>query len=152
MLARCRNLASSSSEYIPEIKSRIRAVKERFRPTRHILPFHSRIPQLLTIHIVCHAVKLLNHFPTKGGILDMVSPKAIISGETLHYKKYLSLQIEQYCRKCTKKMYQGGVSYQEPRVPLILDPVVIYKRGYKFYELETFEENCPLQLGYDFNT
>jgi hypothetical protein len=47
---------------------------------------------------VFHAVKLLNFFPTKGGILDTISPKTIMSGLTLDYKKHLRLQLGQYCQ------------------------------------------------------
>jgi hypothetical protein len=48
----------SVNDHEPEIKQRIRVVKERCRATRHILPFQ-RIPKLLTIHIVRNVVKLL---------------------------------------------------------------------------------------------
>jgi hypothetical protein len=37
-------------------------------------------------------------FSTKGGVSDTLSPKKIMSGETLDYKKHLSLQIGQYCQ------------------------------------------------------
>jgi hypothetical protein len=88
------NLASSN-EHVPEIKRRIRVVtKERCQATRHSLPFQ-RMPKLLTIHIVFHAVKLLNFFPTKGGILDTLSRKIIMSGEMLDYKKHLLFQLRQ---------------------------------------------------------
>jgi len=90
------NLASHN-EHVPEIERRIRVVKERCRATRHSLPFQ-RMPKLLTIHIVFHAVKLLNFFPTKGGISDTLSPKTIMSGEMLNYKKHLRLQLGQYCQ------------------------------------------------------
>ena len=43
-------------------------------------------------------MKLLNLFLRKGGISDTLSPKTIMSGETLDYKKQLSLQIGQYCK------------------------------------------------------
>jgi hypothetical protein len=88
---------TSASEHIPEIKQRIRVVKERLCLSRHSLPFN-RIPRLLTIHIVFIAVKLLNHFPPKGGISETVSPKTIMTGETLDYKKHLSLQLGHYCQ------------------------------------------------------
>jgi hypothetical protein len=87
------NLASSN-EHVPEIERRIRVVKKRCRATRHSLPFQW-MPKLLTIHIVFHAVKLLNCFPTKGGILDTLSPKTIMSRETLDYRKHLRLQLGQ---------------------------------------------------------
>jgi hypothetical protein len=88
---------TSASEHVPEIERHIRVVKERSRSSRHSLPFN-RIPRLLTIHIVFTAVKLLNHFPPKGGISETVSPKTIMTGETLDYKKHLSLQLGQYCQ------------------------------------------------------
>jgi hypothetical protein len=90
------NLASAN-EHVPKIKRRIRVVKERCRATRHSLPYE-RIPRLMTIHIVLNVVKLLNFFPTKGGVSDTLSPKNIMSGETLDFKKHLSLQIVQYCQ------------------------------------------------------
>jgi hypothetical protein len=89
---------TSANEHFPEIEPRIRVVKERARSFRHSLPFN-RIPKLLTIHIIFVAVKLLNHFPPKGGISDTISPKTtIMTGETLDYKTHLSLQLGQYCQ------------------------------------------------------
>jgi hypothetical protein len=74
------NLASPD-EHVPEIKWRIWVVKERSRAARHSLPFQC-IAKLLIIHIVLNAVKMLNFFPTKGGISNNLSPKTIMSGET----------------------------------------------------------------------
>jgi hypothetical protein len=88
------NLASAN-EHVPEIKRRIRVVKEQCWATRHSLPFEI-IPKLMTIHIVLNVVKLLNLFPTKGGVSDTLSPKTIMSGETLDFKKHIGLQIGQY--------------------------------------------------------
>jgi hypothetical protein len=88
------NLASAH-EHVPEIERRIRVVKERCRATRHSLPFEW-IPKITTIHIVLNVVKLLNFFQTKGRVSETMSPKTIMSCETLDYKKHLSLQIGQY--------------------------------------------------------
>jgi hypothetical protein len=90
------NLASAN-EHVPEIERRIRVVNKRSRSARHSLPFN-KIPKLLVIYIVFYAVKLLNHFPAKGGVSDIISPKTIVSGEALHHKKHLSLQIGQCCQ------------------------------------------------------
>jgi hypothetical protein len=87
----------SSNEHVPEIERRIRVVKERCRATPHSLPFE-RIPKIMTVHIVLNVVKLQSFFPTKGGVSETLSPKTIMSGETLDYKKHLSLQIGQYCQ------------------------------------------------------
>jgi hypothetical protein len=63
------NLASAN-EHVPEIKRRIRVVKERCRATRHGLPFHT-IPKLVTIHIVLNVIKLLIFFQRKGEFLTL---------------------------------------------------------------------------------
>jgi hypothetical protein len=71
------NLASAN-EHVPEIKRRIRVVKEQCWATRHSLPYE-RIPKLMTIHIVLNVVKLLKFPPTKGGVSNTLSPKTIMS-------------------------------------------------------------------------
>ena len=90
------NLASAN-EHVPEIEHHIRVVKEHCHVTWHGLPF-KHIPKLLMIYIMFQLVQMLNFFPPKGGISDTLSPKAIMFGETLDYKKHLSLAIGQYCQ------------------------------------------------------
>ena len=128
------NLASSN-EHVPEIERRIRVVKERCRATRHTLPFQ-RMPKLLTIHIVLHAVKLLNFFPTKGGISDTLSPKTIMSGETLDYKKHLRLPIGQYCQVHEEDIPRNSL---RPRTKgaISLGPSGNLQGGFKFMALST---------------
>jgi hypothetical protein len=120
------NLASPN-EHVPEIEQRIRVVKEWSQAARHSLPFQC-IPKLLMIHIVLNAIKMLNFFPTKGRISDTLSPKIIMSGETLDYMKHLSLQVGQYCQVHEEDTpNQKSKCIQELRVPFCLDPVVISK-------------------------
>jgi hypothetical protein len=117
------NLASAN-KHVPEIERRIRVVKERCRSSRHNLPFQ-RIPKLLTIRIVFNSVRMLNFFPMKGGISENLSPKTIMSGEVLDYKKHLCLQIGQYCQvheeetPSNSRTNQGGfffwTKWQSPR-------------------------------------
>ena len=128
------NLASSN-EHVPEIERRIRVVKERCRATRHSLPFQ-RLPKLLTIHIVFHAVKLLNFFPTKGGISETLSPKTIMSGETLDYKKHLCLPIGQYCQVHEEELPRNSL---RPRTKgaISLGPSGNLQGGHKFMALNT---------------
>jgi hypothetical protein len=131
------NLASSS-EHVPEIERRIRVVKERCRSARHSLPFN-RIPKLLTIHLVFNSVKLLNHFPVKGGISDTISPKTIMTGETLDYKKHLSLQLGQYCQVHEEDQPRNS---QLPRTQgaICLGPSGNVQGGFKFMSLQTMKK------------
>jgi hypothetical protein len=88
------------------------------------------------IHIVLNAIKMLNFFPMKGGISDTLSPKTIMSGETLDYKKYLSLQVGQYCQVHEE---DTPCNSQSPRTKgaISLGPSGNLQGGYKFMALNT---------------
>jgi hypothetical protein len=79
----------------------------------HSLPFQC-IPKLLMIHIVLNAVKMINVFPTKGGISETLSPKTIMSGETLDYKKHASVSKLDNTVRCMRKICCTSNS-QSPR-------------------------------------
>jgi hypothetical protein len=88
------------------------------------------------IHIVLNAFKMLNFFPTKGGISSTLSPKTIMSGETLNYKKHLSLQVGQYCQVHEEDTPHNS---QNPRTKgaILLGPSGNLQGGYKFMALNT---------------
>ena len=72
-------------------------VKERCIATQHDIPFQ-RMPKLLTTHIFLKTEKIINLFPMKGVKSDSLSPKTIMSGETLDLKKHPRIQLGQYCK------------------------------------------------------
>ena len=87
---------TSANEHEPYIERRIRVIKERVRAVRHSLPF-TTIPIKVLTHMTFFVVKMLNHFPVKGGISSQCSPKTIMSGLTLNYKQ-CSLPFGSYCQ------------------------------------------------------
>ena len=88
------------------------------------------------IHIVLNAVKMLNFFLTKGGISDTLSPKTIMSGETLDYKKHLSLLVGQYCQVHEEDTLCNSQS-QRTKGAILLGPSGNLQGGYKFMALNT---------------
>jgi hypothetical protein len=76
----------------------------------------------MLINMVLYSVRLLNFFPPKDGISDTISPKTILTGNTLDEKRDLPLQFGTYCQvhdndeprnsqlPCTKKgaVYLGS--------------------------------------------
>ena len=86
LLGGTMNNMASANNNVPEIKRKIRLVKEICQAARHGLPF-KKTPKTLTIHIVFQTLNMINFFLTKGGISDTLIPKTIISGEILDYKK-----------------------------------------------------------------
>jgi hypothetical protein len=87
-------------------------------------------------HIVLNVVKLLIFFSTKGRVSETLSPKTMMSGETLDNKKHLSLQNGQYCqvreadnpRNSQLSRTKGAIS---------IGPSVNLQGGFKFMALNT---------------
>ena len=85
-------------------------------------------------------VKLLNFFPTKGGISDTLRPKTIMSGEIIDYKKHLILQIGKYWQVHEEDVPRN---IQNPRTKgaISLGPSGNLQGGFKFIALNT-GKNC----------
>ena len=128
------NLASAD-EHVPEIERRVRTVKERVRCIRQNLPFN-RIPVLLVIYIVFTAVRLLNHFPQKKGISDMVSPMTIMTGDTLDYAKDFCLQVGQYCQVHEEELPRSS-DIARSQGAIVLSPTGNLQGGWYFMCLRT---------------
>jgi hypothetical protein len=137
---------TSDKEHVPEIERRIWVVKELCRTTRHSLTFET-IHKLMTIHIVLNVVKLLNFFPTKGGVSDTMSPKTIMSGETLDFKKHLSLHIGQYCQVHEEDTPRNS-QVARTKGAISLGPSGNLQGGFKLMALNS-GKNCTTQLGRD---
>ena len=86
---------TSANEHVPEIERQIKVVKERTRYVKHNLPFN-KIPKIITIYIVFTVVRMLNYFPVKRRVSQILSTKTIMFGETLHYKQHLGIKIGNY--------------------------------------------------------
>jgi hypothetical protein len=125
----------SANEHVPEIEMIIRVVEDRCRATRHSLPYE-RIHKLVTIHIVLNVVKLLNLFPTKGGVSDTLSPNTIMSGDTLHFKKNLSLQIGKYCQVHEENTPRNS-QVAHTKGAISLSPSGNLQGGFKFMALNS---------------
>jgi hypothetical protein len=128
------NLAASK-EHVPEIERHIRVVKEPCQAHRHSLPFE-RIPKLLMIHIVFNLVEMLKFCPRKVSISQTLSPKTIMSGETLDYKKHLSLQIGQYCQ-VHEEEHPHNSQAARTKGTIALGPSGNLQGSYKFLALNT---------------
>jgi hypothetical protein len=90
----------------------------------------------MTIHIVLNVVKLLNLFPTKGVVSDNLSPKTIMSGETLDFNKHLSLQIGQYCQVHEEDTHRNSQAARTRRA-ISLGPSGNLQGGFKSMALNS---------------
>ena len=88
------------------------------------------------IHIVLNAASMLNHFPPKGGLSDTISPKTIMTGETLNFKQHLRLQIGQYCQVHEEDTPRNS-QFPRTKGAICLGPSGNIQGGYKFMSLKS---------------
>ena len=73
-------------EHVPEIERQIRLIKERVRCTTSDFPF-DHIPRMVLIHVVYMCVMCINAIPRKVGLFQGISPRELVTGRTLYYKR-----------------------------------------------------------------
>ena len=88
---------TSRDEHVGDIEQYIRTVKERMRAIYNTLPFQ-KIPARLVIEMAKTAVFWLNAFPTAGGASRQLSPRTIVTGQQVDYKRHCRFQFGEYAQ------------------------------------------------------
>ena len=86
---------SLDKKILSEIERYIRTVKERMRGIYNTLPF-TRLPRRMIIEMAKNVVFWLNSFPNKDGISNVISPRGIITGNSLDYNLHCTYQFGDY--------------------------------------------------------
>jgi hypothetical protein len=82
-------------EHVPQVERYIRTIKERTRATYNSLPF-TRVPAILVIEMAKASVYWLNAFPYKKGVSKQLSPRTIVTGQTVDYMKHCKFEFGEY--------------------------------------------------------
>ena len=88
---------TSRDEHIGDIERYIRTVKERMRATYNTLLFQ-KIPARLVVEMAKTAVFWLNAFPAAGGASRELSPRIIVTGQQVDYKRHCRFQFGEYAQ------------------------------------------------------
>ena len=86
---------TSRDEHVGDIERYIRTVKERMRAIYNTLPFH-KVPGRLVIEMAKTVVFWLNAFPPLGGASRDLSPRTILTGQKVDYKRHCRFQFGEY--------------------------------------------------------
>ena len=82
-------------DHVPEVDRQIQCIKECMRAHHANLPFHS-FTRRMTIELAKRVVMFLNSFPPKSGLSKIYSPRTIMTGKTLDWKKSCKLHFGDY--------------------------------------------------------
>jgi hypothetical protein len=72
---------AAASQHCGLIERNIQFLKEKVRSLRHSLPYE-RVPAIMIVRMVLHAVKFVKGFPWKGGV-KLYSPGEIMTGRRM---------------------------------------------------------------------
>ena len=86
---------TSRDEHVGEIERYIRTVKERMRAVYNTMPF-SKIPARLVIEMAKAGVFWLNGLPPRDYFGNNLSPRTIVTGQRLDYKRHCRYQFGEY--------------------------------------------------------
>ena len=124
---------AGAREHVPVIERKIRTVEERGRGIINVLPFGT-VPSRIIIELIHHVILWLNCVPSKVGISTIHSPREIMTGTTLDFKKHCVLPFGAYVEVHDKPTPPNG---QKSRtIPAInLGPTGNLQGSHKFLSL-----------------
>ena len=79
---------TAAREHVGDIERAIRVVKERARSTVAELPYKSCMPDAMVIELIYFVVMWMNSVVSDNGASLRFSPRAIVTGHQLDYKKH----------------------------------------------------------------
>ena len=120
-------------EHVPEIERHIRTLKERVRSVYNTLPFKS-MPDRMMIELVYYCTFWLNSFPNESGVSETLSPRTIVTGESIDYTKHCKLEFGEYVQ--THEEHDNTMVARTVGA-IALRPTGNYQGSYVFYSLNT---------------
>jgi hypothetical protein len=84
-----------ADEHVPEVERYIRMVKEHIRCVYNTVPFR-QMPSSMIVEMVHAGVFWLNMLPPDNGVSETLSPRALVTGLQLDYKRHCQLEFRSY--------------------------------------------------------
>jgi hypothetical protein len=86
---------AAPDEHVGDIERYIRTIKERMRAMYNTLPFE-RVPHRMIIEMAKSSVFWLNAFPNTRGVSHTLSPRTIVTGQTVDFNRHCTHQFGEY--------------------------------------------------------
>ena len=125
----------AAKEHVPEVERKIWLIKERGRGILNTLQF-KKMPRLMLIGLVYHAMLWLNAFPTKSGVSETLSPRKIVNLHKLDFAKHFKSPFEMYCEVHDEPTPTNTMATRSTPA-IVLGPTGNVQGTYKFLSLAT---------------
>ena len=125
--------ATSRDEHVGDVERFIRTIKERMQAIYNTLPFQ-KVPARLIAEMGKASIFWLNSLPQKNGLQGKLSPRTIVTGQKLDFKRHCRFQFGQYVQ--THEEHNNSMS---PRTvgALALRPTGNAQGSFYFMSLST---------------
>ena len=87
---------SAPNEHVPEVERNIKTIKERVRCSINDMPYE-KLPKNFKRELVTTCCSMLNALPRSAGVSQVYSPREIVTGKRLDFKKHCKIAPGDYC-------------------------------------------------------
>jgi hypothetical protein len=124
---------TAQDKHVGDIERFIRTIKERTRCVYNTLPYR-KMPLQMVAEMVYASVFWLNCFPSANGVSASISPRTLVTGQTVDYSKHCKVEFGSYVQ--THKQHDNSMA---PRTTgaVALRPTGNAQGGYYFMSLTT---------------
>ena len=123
-----------SGDHVSLIENANKTIKQRIRSIWSTLPYREHMPRLITQELVAFTTTWINNNIPKNGISRTLSPREIMTGVKLDYKKHCKAPFGSYAQ-----VYQGTCNDMTERTiaAICLGTTFNHSGSYKFMKLES---------------
>ena len=126
---------AAKNEHVPDVEANIRVIKERVRSSIHGMPYDA-LPANFKRELVLVCVSMLNTMPRKAGVSEAFSPRELVTGKTLDYKKHCLTHPGQYCLVHEDDMQTNTMEPRASRA-IAIGPTNNLQGSYRFLMLDS---------------
>ena len=124
---------TSRDEHQGDIERYIRTIKERVRCLHNSVPF-KRVPGRMLIEMVKNSVFWRNSFPPEDGVSEHLSPRAIVTGQSVDFHRHCKYEYGEYVQ--THEEHDNTMSARTVGA-LAMRPTGNMQGGHYFFSLAT---------------
>ena len=126
---------TGAHDHVPAVERQIQVIKELMQVHHTNLPLPSFTRQR-TIELANHVVMFLNAFPPKSGLTKTYSPRTIMTGKYLDWKKTCKLHLGSYIQVYAHKNVTNTIE-ERTQEAICLGPTGNIQGTYNFFSIHT---------------
>ena len=127
---------TAAREHVGDIERSIRSIKDRGRCIVSELPYNDCMPDQVVIHLIYFVVFWMNAMPSDSGISEVYSPREIVTGMKLDFKKHCRARFGAYVEASYDDVITNTMK-DRTHACIALGPTGNVQGSLKCFDLET---------------